>query len=59
VRFLTAYQGAPLIGKVALVEDWAHWSVVGFAVLYVLLILHRRRGSSSRQPVMTADRALA
>jgi hypothetical protein len=59
VRFLTADQGAPLIGKVALLEDWAHWSVVSFAVLYILLVLHRRRRAPSRQPVMTEDGALA
>lgn len=59
VHFLTADQGTPLIGKVALLEDWAHWSLVSFAVFFILLILHRRPGASTRQPVMTEDPAVA
>jgi hypothetical protein len=59
VRFLTAYQGAPLIGKVALLEDWAHWSLVSFAVLFILLVLHRRPEDSGHQPVITEDAAVA
>jgi hypothetical protein len=42
LRFLTAYQGAPEIGKRALVEDWAQWSLVSFSVLYLLRLQFRR-----------------
>jgi hypothetical protein len=35
LRFLSAYQGAPVIGKRALVEDWAQWSLVSFSGLYL------------------------
>lgn len=42
LRFLSAYQGVPEIGKRALVEDWALWSLVSFSVLYLLRLQFRR-----------------
>jgi hypothetical protein len=35
LRFLTAYQGTPLINTTALIEDWAQWSLVSFAAIYL------------------------
>jgi len=59
VRFLTAYQGTPLIHKAGLVEDWAHWSIVSFAVFYILLLVHRRPEAPCDQPVIAEDPAVA
>ena len=42
LRFLSAYQGVPEIGKRALVEDWSQWSLVSFSVLYLLRLQFRR-----------------
>lgn len=58
VRFLTAYQGTPLIDKAGLLDDWAHWSVVSFAVFYLLLLLHRRHDVPRDQPVTAEDPAV-
>lgn len=59
VRFLTAYQGTPLISKAGLAEDWAQWAIVSFAVFYILLLLHRRPAVPPGQPVMAEDPAVA
>jgi hypothetical protein len=59
VRFLTAYQGTPLIYKTGLAEDWAHWAIVSFAVFYVLLLLHRRPEVPRDESVRAEDPALA
>jgi hypothetical protein len=59
VRFLTGDQGTPLIDKVGLAEDWAHWAIVSFAVFYVLLLLHRRPGAPLDQSVVAEDPAVA
>jgi hypothetical protein len=59
VRFLTAYQGTPLIDKAGLADDWAHWSIVSFAVFYLLLLLHRRHDVPRDQPVSAEDPAVA
>jgi hypothetical protein len=59
VRFLTAYQGAPLIAKAGLVEDWAHWSIVSLAVFYVLLLVHRRPEAPREVSVIAEDPAVA
>jgi hypothetical protein len=36
LQFLAAYQGTPEINNAALVMDWAQWSLVTFATLYLL-----------------------
>lgn len=59
VRFLTAYQGMPLIDKAGLADDWAHWSIVSFAVFYLLLLLHRRHDVPRDQTVTAEDPAVA
>jgi hypothetical protein len=59
VRFLTAYQGTPLIEEAGLAEDWAHWSIVSFAVFYILLLLHRRPQVPGGEPVRAEDPAVA
>jgi len=59
VRFLTAAQSTPLIDKAGLVEDWAHWSMVSFAVFYTLLLVHRRPQAPRDQPVIAEDPAVA
>jgi hypothetical protein len=59
VRFLTAYQGTPLIDKAGLADDWAHWSIVSFAVFYLLVLLHRRHDVPRDQPVTAEDPAVA
>jgi hypothetical protein len=59
VRFLTAYQGTPLIDKAGLVEDWAHWTLASLAVFYIFLLVHRRPEAPRDQPVVTEDPAVA
>jgi hypothetical protein len=59
VRFLTATQSTPLIDKTAFAEDWAHWAIVSFAVLYMALLLHRRPQVPRGQPVRAEDPAVA
>ena len=59
VRFLTAYQGTPLIDKAGLIEDWAHWSIVSFAVFYLLLLLDRRPQPPFDQPAIAEEPAAA
>jgi hypothetical protein len=59
VRFLTAYQGTPLIDKAGLVEDWAHWTLVSFAVFYIFLLVRRRPEAPRAQSVVTEDPAVA
>jgi hypothetical protein len=59
VRFLTAYQSMPLIDKAGLADDWAHWSIVSFAVFYILLLLHRRHDVPRDLPVTAEDPAVA
>lgn len=52
VRFLTAYQGEPVINDPGLGEDWAQWSLVSFTVLYLAWLLHLRPGPQpGRSPV--------
>ncbi|HXB50913.1 MAG TPA: hypothetical protein VNW50_24395, partial [Streptosporangiaceae bacterium] len=59
VRFLTAYQSTPLIDKAGLAADWAHWSIVSFAVFYIVLLLHRRHDGPLDQAVTAEDPAVA
>ncbi|HUB38875.1 MAG TPA: hypothetical protein VMA72_08490 [Streptosporangiaceae bacterium] len=59
VRFLTANQGAALIDKAGLAKDWAHWSIVSFAVFYLLLLLHRRHEATAELTVTAEDPAVA
>jgi hypothetical protein len=59
VRFLTAYQGTPLIDKAGFAEDWAHWAIVSFAVFYVLMLVHRRPQVPRDQSVMAEETAVA
>jgi hypothetical protein len=59
MRFLTAYQGTPLIDKVGFAEDWAHWAIVSFAVFYIWLLLHRRPEVPPGQPVRAESPAVA
>jgi hypothetical protein len=59
VRFLTAYQSTPLIDKAGLVEDWAHWSMVSFAVFYILLLVHRRPEAPLDHQITAEDPAVA
>jgi hypothetical protein len=42
VRFLTAAHGAREIGKVALIEDWAQWSLLSFWAFYIPWLLRQR-----------------
>jgi hypothetical protein len=46
LRFLTAYQGTPLINTTALIEDWAQWSLVSFSALYLFRLQARHRRPS-------------
>lgn len=59
VRFLTAYQGTPLIDKAGFAEDWAHWAIVSLAVFYIVLLLHRRPEVPRGQSVAAQDPAVA
>jgi hypothetical protein len=42
LRFLTAGPGVAVIDKAALLADWAQWSLVSFAVLYLLRLPSRK-----------------
>jgi hypothetical protein len=56
MRFLTAYQGTPVISQSALVMDWVQWSLVSFSTLYLLRLAGRRpqpvpdRPSAAQEP---------
>lgn len=43
LRFLFGYQGVPEIDKLALIKDWAQWSLVSGSVLYALHVLRLGR----------------
>ncbi len=43
LRFLSGYQGVPEIGKLALIKDWAQWSLVSGSVLYAVQVLRLGR----------------
>jgi len=50
MRFLAAYQGTPVINQLALVMDWAQWSLVSLSTLYLLRLAARRPRPLSDQP---------
>ena len=43
LRFLFGHQGVPEIDKVALIKDWAQWSLVSGSVLYAFHVLRLGR----------------
>jgi hypothetical protein len=43
LRFLYAYQGVPKIDRLALIKDWAQWSLIGTSALYALELLRAGR----------------
>ena len=53
LRFLTAGQAVPVIDQAALLADWAQWSLISFAVLYLL----RLQGRQSRKTSLNAPPA--
>jgi hypothetical protein len=55
LRFLTAYQSTPVIDKVALVKDWAQWSLISFSAFY-LLWLRRDPGPPAAEPTQISAR---
>ena len=50
MRFLAAYQGTPVINQLALVMDWAQWSLVSLSTLYLLRLPGQRPRPLSDQP---------
>jgi len=43
LRFLFGHQNVPYIDKLALIKDWAQWSLVSGSVLYAFQLLRRGR----------------
>lgn len=48
LRFLFTYQGVPKIDKLALITDWAQWSLIGTSALYALEVLRAGRAPAAR-----------
>jgi hypothetical protein len=53
LRFLTAYQGIPVINKPALIRDWAQWSLISFSAFY-LIWLRRDPGPPAPEPAQVS-----
>jgi hypothetical protein len=51
LRFVLADGNASVIGKAALVTDWAQWSLVSFTVLYLIWQVNRRNELRGDRPV--------
>jgi hypothetical protein len=61
LRFLYAYQGVPKIDRLALIKEWAQWSLIGTSALYALELLRAGRARPSavnpgHSPLSAGDR---
>src|SRR5258706_1051969 len=57
LRFLYGYQGVPKIDKLALMKDWAQWSLISTSALYAFELLRAGRarlsaGNPGRSPLL-------